>query len=358
MRRILILLLCAMLPLCSGCNESIEEVDMDLITDGEEVECGGVSDNSDPNASKTIQSDKLQSFYLKFEADMPISVPITEDTRAAVYPSGMYEFSMAKEKGRVLVHADFAGEVFDFDAEEEALKRFDKVLKENNVAAMNGHSQRNSALGTYIDLNAVYEDGESITVYAEGGASVIPNYWDDSIYVGFFDGLMEECTGTSIAGTLVEDMSDPDAPKEFTSTKIHEIYVEFNTDVSPSRRGGYPYGRYRLQLRRDGLAYTYIDKNCALWRDFDVVMQFDAGDEDFKAFQDWITERNLQAANGWDKKSTVDPSLSLQFHIYYESGETLSIEAQGESAMPATWDTVAFLDLVRSLANAHNMDIM
>lgn len=325
---------------------------------GQVPEAGGVEDYSNPSAVKEIESDKLQEFRLRCENSMGVSVPSKDGSSAPMtYPAGYYTFEMFKKDDGASVTADFAGEVFKFDVDEEELTNLAKFLKDPNVASMNGHSQRNSALGTHIDLEAVYESGEKISIYAEGGASVIPNNWDERVYVEYFDGLVEKYTGQSYGASLIEDNSDPDAVKNFTSDTISEIYVEFDTSARPSERGGFDYGKYRFQVRKGGLPYVGIETNGAVWKDAYVVTSFDMTDEDIAAFQSWLEEKNYLSLNGWDKKSTTDSYTKLELHVYYENGESLMIDARGDSAMPPGWNSAEMLQFIEDFAESHGTTI-
>ena len=325
---------------------------------GQVPEAGGVEDYSNPSAVKEIESDKLQEFRLRCENSMGVSVPSKDGSSAPMtYPAGYYTFEMFKKDDGASVTADFAGEVFKFDVDEEELSNLAKFLKDYDVASMNGHSQRNSALGTYIDLNVLYESGEKISVYAEGGASVVPYNWDETIYVEFFDGLVKKYTGQSYGESLVEDNSDPDAVKDFTSDQISEIYLEFDADRDNLKRGGFDYGKYRFQVKKGGLPYSGIETNAAVWKDAYVVTSFDMTDEDIAAFQNRIEEKNYLSLNGWDKTSKTASYTELELHVYYDNGESLMIDARGDSAMPPGWDSTKMLQFIQEFAESHGTTI-
>ncbi len=323
----------------------------------EYVESGGVADTSDPSAPKVIKSDEITSFSLQTLVDQPLTIPAEEGRETdTTYPTGTYGFSMERSGAEVSVKIDFPEESYEFVTDEEALKKLDDLLKDHDVASMNGHAQRNSALGTYIDLDVKYASGESISVYAEGGAAVVPNAWNDGYFITFFDGLLEENTGHSLASTLVEDNSDPDAVKDFTSDKIKEIYVEFGKQYY-SEDGAFPYGDYRFQYMDRNLPYEGIESNTALWLEYDTVGEFDSDQEDLEMIQGWLKDRGFLEYNGWDKDSNVLSHPTLTMHIYYESGETLSIEGRGQDAIPTAWDADEFLHLLEDIAQRHGTSL-
>ncbi|MBR3308192.1 MAG: hypothetical protein IKI75_13190 [Lachnospiraceae bacterium] len=354
MKRIVLLSICAVL--LAGCGNGGDE--MFGIWNNRNAEARGVTDRSDPKADKNITSEDLKSFSLTFESQ-GCTVPSEDGSSGpAVYPWGRYSFEMKEDGGAVTVKADFAGDNYEFEADASELKNLARMLKDNNVSAMNGHSKRNSALGDYIDLEADYAGGEKISIYAEGGASAVPYEWRDDIYLTFFDELVERYTGQSFSDSKIEDNSDPDAVKSFSSDEIKEIYVEFGTDPVNGNRKGFPYGTYRLQLKGEGLPYTYVDKTCAVWRDNGVVAQFDHSDEDLQALKDWIEQKGFKALNGWDKNGTAGSSISMELHVYYADGESLMLDARGEAAMPPGWDPIEFLQLVQSIAEKHGETLL
>ncbi|MCR5734226.1 MAG: hypothetical protein K6G22_06450 [Lachnospiraceae bacterium] len=335
-------------------------------------ENGGLTDNSDNNVSKEIKSDELVSFYLKTEADDYVRIdPQTGEGSPVIYPYGMYTFEMKEEDDKAVVKAVFAdaddhrfideemtGE-YEFTTDKKALKELDSLMKEHNVPYYNGHAKRNSALGTYIDLDASYASGETLSVYAEGGYSARPTGWDDGFFIAFFDELVKENTGKAYCEDLVEDNSDPEAVKEFSSDQIREIYAELTPDYDHSSvNDEIPYKRYRIQYRSDGLTfYEGVETNCALWTDDFLSEQFDVSDEDIKDIQKWIEDRGLLKYNGWDKKSRISSRMKCTLHVYYESGESLSIDGYGQDAIPAEWDPIEFLSMFRDIAREQGVEL-
>lgn len=325
--------------------------------DDEQIETGGVADHSDPKAPKSIESRDLESFHLRMEVDFTVTIPAKEgEESATVYPTGMYDLSMERVGGDVAVKIDFPDASYEFMTDDSAIISLEELLREHNVASMNGHSQRNSALGTYIDLEAKYASGERISIYAEGGASVIPNGWSEDYFIAFFDGILTKETGKSYASNLVEDNSDPDAVKEFTSDVIGEIYVEFDPDAGSYGTSEFEYGDYRFQyMKGRNLPYEGVETNAALWIDYDKACEFDCDEEDLNTFNAWIRDCGFQAQNGWNKSTTLPSDMRLELHVSYENGEFLTIEGDGKDALPAAWDPEAFLNMLQDMAERHGV---
>lgn len=320
---------------------------------------GGTTDFSNPNAPKKIKSDDLVSFHLKTEESQRVRVADeTGGARSLIYPSGMYTFDMKESDGKITVHAEFSDKAFDFDADEAALAALNQLIKENDVAAMNGHSASNSALGTFIDLEAVYADGERIDIYAEGGVAAVPYGWHSDIFIAFFDKLMQEYTGTAFADSLVEDHSVPGAVKDFSGAKITCIYIEFCPDYDTSSMADeIPFADYRFQYQEGGVPVVGATGDCALFMDNGMTGEFTASDDDKQALGDWFKDRGLWELNGWDKESTVSRNMDLTLHIYFDNDTELSIEGEGADAIPPAWDPIEFLQFLRDMAAGHGVDL-
>ena len=340
---------------CSGQHTP----DMEAGRDGgyRSQECGGTEDRSDVNASKVIASDELASFSATFEK-REVYIGGADAAEGWVYPNGRYRFEMKKDEdeGGVSVTADFAGEVYTFTAGPETPGRLNRLLKDNDVAAMNGHSKWNSALDTYISLSAVYADGETISIYAEGGASTIPDGWNCIIYIRFFDGLMEECTGQSVWETYITDNSDPDAPKEFTSQELRYIYANFYYRYGLTKAEGEKRpGRYLLHMDFDHLRYAGIDENCTIWRDSELLGRFDADEKDAVIIQEWISSHDLISMNGMEKTCEIDSYQSLELTVCYADESELSIHVYGTAVIPRQWDSDSFMELIDQIAKRHGV---
>lgn len=154
------------------------------------VECGGLADSSNKKAPKTIHSNVLTSFSLDF-IEEGLHGPVKKG--AEYFPVGRY--SLRAERQGDLAHFRIFCDrrettmplVFEKDLDATALDDLHALLMEHNVPAVNGSSLKNSALGTFIDFKALYDSGETLSVYAKGGASTVPNGWcGTDVFVTFF----------------------------------------------------------------------------------------------------------------------------------------------------------------------------
>ena len=147
------------------------------------AEGGGVSDRSDPNAPKFVNSTEITSFQVSFYHDGHyvirdrVAVLLNPDTR----PIGNYRFSAVREKGGARIVAEFSPsddrlpcEKYDFTAPSSALDELHAELIANKLPEINGFSKRNSALGVDFSVDVQYASGETIRAYGRGGASCSP----------------------------------------------------------------------------------------------------------------------------------------------------------------------------------------
>ena len=153
------------------------------------IDGGNISDNSIKNAPKEIKSDELKKFSLSFlEENAGINLNPEE-----MIPRGKYFLSAERTEtgAHFIFECDRLDSVpvlrFEKDFDSTALDELQKIIREKNIAAVNGHGKSNSALGVFIDFDAEYLSGETLSVYAKGGASTVPNEWCGAkVFADFF----------------------------------------------------------------------------------------------------------------------------------------------------------------------------
>ena len=162
----------------------------------DEVIDGGTTDYSNNNAPKTITSENIIRFSLTVEDDtieynnfygrFVMEIEPTAKGFKMSLSCGQYSNSDVKyfSKSRII--------------DKNTLKELQAIIKEHNIASINGHSKWNSALGNYINLHIVYDTGETINVNAEGGCAVVPDNWNQDWFLNFFfDKLDIQCDKTN-----------------------------------------------------------------------------------------------------------------------------------------------------------------
>ena len=156
-------------------------------------EDGGTRDTSVRHASPVvISSTEISSFRLKFEYSRDYD---EEDELRGRYPSGWYDLRLEKTENGANCHLEYwtqsePSRKADFPVNDDALARLDRLLKEHDVAQIDGHSMWNSALGDFMNLEVNYESGEQIYASGEGGG-VKPNakYYQEEWFIDFFRAL-------------------------------------------------------------------------------------------------------------------------------------------------------------------------
>lgn len=156
---------------------------------------GGLVDLSNHRAPKVIQSNTITEFSLQFKEERSIGRESIFDGKSTIasYPAGNYLLE-AKRKGdtaHFYLMCDRNGAVnpliFKKEVPMEALDELQAIIKKYNLAAINGSSLWNSALGTMLKLVVCYDSDEQLSVYAEGGVSTLPNGWcGTEVFLDFF----------------------------------------------------------------------------------------------------------------------------------------------------------------------------
>ncbi|MBR2216430.1 MAG: hypothetical protein IJ849_11855 [Selenomonadaceae bacterium] len=167
----------------AGCSSQYVEKDG-------EVTCGGIADSSDSQAPKVIRSDNITKFSLRFLDD---GATIRKEADQDPFPVGWYLLTAepSAEGAVFTLTCDRKGSLtplkFTQALPADSLKELAALIREKDLAAVNGSSKRNTALGTLIDLQVSYDSGEKITVYAEGGVSTVPYGWcGGHVFTEFF----------------------------------------------------------------------------------------------------------------------------------------------------------------------------
>ncbi|MBE6709415.1 MAG: hypothetical protein E7578_09270 [Ruminococcaceae bacterium] len=162
-----------------------------------DIICGKTKDNSDKNAKKHIDSTELISFSLKLNDHV-------KACESEMYLSAEYSVFLKDGKSEVSVRFGEDKTSFAFTADVTVLETLERIIRKNELAQFNGHSMRNSAIGSYLDLCADYASGEKITMYGKGGYAVIPYGFSAEPYVDFFTILCREYGyGVSVSNTGV-----------------------------------------------------------------------------------------------------------------------------------------------------------
>ena len=167
-------------PVCFAADEDVEED-------------GGTRDTSVRHTSPVvISSTEIASFKLRFEFNKDFD---EKDEGRGRYPSGWYDLRLEKTENGADCHLEYWTQSeprrkADFPVKADALSRLDALLKEHDVAQIDGHSMWNSALGDFMNLEVRYESGEQIDASGEGGGvKPDPKYYQEEWFIDFFRAL-------------------------------------------------------------------------------------------------------------------------------------------------------------------------
>ncbi len=155
---------------------------------------GGLEDCSNPQAPKVIHSNTITKFSLHFAEEGLVGLPASEEkTTRPPFPAGTYTLSAERQgnQSHFELICDRYGTVtplrFAKDLPASALDELQAIIQKHNLAAINGSSLRNSALGTALSFHVDYDTDETLSVYAEGGASTLPPGWcGTTVFLEFF----------------------------------------------------------------------------------------------------------------------------------------------------------------------------
>ena len=333
-------------------------------TKQEEPVSGGVSDYSDKNAAKTIESDDLRSFEYDFNyygdefarghylLKIELAAAETADdgeeiTDGEPYGAGGAAYSVSIDTAEPL---ELSG-----TADASVMRDLAALIKENNTAALNGWNKYNSALGSDMSFEAVYGSGEKISILARGGVSAAPDL-DPTPYIRFFDELAQR-DGGSVFAYSFEDDSDPDAPKKIMSDTLTEFHIKVYNDTSRNGDGfmnGFYWGNWYISYNRKYKTYADHDENCCVQTKTGNYF-FDLSDEAADRLGHLLKDMGLEKLNGYD---VTDKNGGYEYNLSaYYGEETLRVEVSGRRAVPEAFDYEKILAFFRDYCRESGVDV-
>ena len=145
-------MLCLLGYLCMGCSRGTEA----NVTNGYEDEpvCGGITDLTDHDAPKEIQSDEINDYYARFYSSWRW---MGEDDH-------FFEFSVKHdENGQLTVYENYSGN--HVPADEELLSSLQAVIRKYKLTSWNGYYKTTAGLPPEFqpcNLNVNYVSGEHL----------------------------------------------------------------------------------------------------------------------------------------------------------------------------------------------------
>ncbi len=117
---------------------------------------------------------------------------------------------------------------FNFEADEKVLDELQEIIKEHEVAKLDGYYKRNTALGEGFDLEIAYESGDKISAHAKGGYAVMPDkYWDEKWFLAYIDRVMRDYDYyLDYEENQLEDIGEADIPEQVIENPGWEYYCD------------------------------------------------------------------------------------------------------------------------------------
>ena len=128
-------------------------------TDTDEIDGGVITDATDAEAPKTVDSEEISEFYCNF-----CYITVVGDE---IIPAGFYELSAKLSGENVSCEFDYYGndeEYKAFTSDKDFLKKLDAIVKKYNLPSFNGMYYFVSGLGANYGtkLDITYLSGESV----------------------------------------------------------------------------------------------------------------------------------------------------------------------------------------------------
>ena len=135
-----------------------------------------------------ISSTEIEVFNLRCSYFSP---PYDNEEKMKWYPAGDYSFHLIRtSKGarcRIEFHSYSDNREEEFDADTFALTRLDRLLKERDVAQLDGYSVHSPGAANHMDLLVQYAGGERIA--ATGLPPQNNKYFNEEWFIDFFRNL-------------------------------------------------------------------------------------------------------------------------------------------------------------------------
>lgn len=146
----------------------------------------------------------------------------------------------------------------------------------------------------------------------------------------------------------IRDLSE-DRPKQIESEEIREFLLSFYVDY-PGEYGlddDWPCGHYSWTVELPAYGTRQMEFN--IYGDSYIILRFsEEVNEDWtKGLAKALTDCGAAAQNGYHKRNEEDRH-SWSLWVKYESGETLSVRAEGAAAEEMPFDLAALLEYART----------
>lgn len=312
MKKYLVLTLCLFIACLIGCkgntNTDKEDNKNDNENENEEPICGGVTNKTNYDAPKVINSDKLVSF----------SVGFYHEDKYDKSEGRYYTFVLEPDtSGKIILKDSYVGE--GFEVPESVFDGVSKIIKKYDLAKANGVNKITAGLPPEYeecDFTAVYDSGESISFAENSDPS---SDWGREL-IDYF------------AVIFAEHGDD-----QYLTPMISGVITCFN-----------------LEIQKDNILYIYsTDGENQIYKSiYDVEKEemldevcVDSNQEYYDGILEIVRDMEIRDFENYESSSDFDPGAYYDFFIEYDSGDRMS----GASCDPETIDR--FMPLGTELMN-------
>lgn len=321
---------------------------------------GGIQEHRS-SASTAIASTELVSAEISFDDSGRRS---EEPEEYAKHPPGFYQLSLKKstqgaEYSAICKQGSPDGEkIIDlqFTADTAALVSLEQLIREKNVAAVNGMSRVGTAVKGTTEFDAVYASGEEIHASAEGGAELPTDSFQTDWFVDWFRSTAE-AAGKEFCNPLIMYV-DPAASRNLPDADIVLFDLSCRHSLAEEPDSAWQAGYYSMRMGSiDGslqcvLGYQPEGAERMSFRSVSV------SESSMAALKALLQERQTAMLNGY--RRIEDTSLTqLRLQIDFADGRCITANAQGLSSAVKPYiyyEDSWYLDFFRHLAAADSAD--
>ncbi len=279
-------------------------------TDVEEPICGGVTDKTDPDASKSIKSDEITDFYTNFYLAWRWRGDDRDD-----YRTHQFEFSV-KPDGTGKLSASESNSGVSLPADEKLLKALQAVIREDGLESENGVYEVTAGLPPEYwpcELTVSYDSGEKLTFTEDNNPDA---EWAEDIYDIF-------------AGWFKENGDDSLYPDKYTAKATrfsleyydHGEIMDFSTALKDVN-GNTPV-----------LPDDYYDRITEIFSKYDMALKYDFSMFNHEELLINNHDLGFYGMSGhkpdYDEPDSEDAFVDI--YVEYDDGDRFNIETKKES---------------------------
>lgn len=279
----------------------------------EEPISGGVTDNTDYNAPKVIESDNLVSLLVGFYHDFKF------DRGHGMY----YTFYLEPdENGKLILKDNSVDEGFEVD--KSVLKGAQEIIRKNNLAAVNGIHKTTAGLPPEYQpcfIEAKYDSGEYISYTANSDPTsewgedfvdyfgqIVADNGDDRYLTAKLSGTIKRFSLDIKSGDLLYSYDKINVPVSGTPSGIKEIIEGTDTNEYEVKLNRLIYDLAKEEILDDTIAEPSPEY-------YEGLMQI-ISENEIRDFDNNCTSSDLVDSD--------NPTDYFDFYIEFESGDRMS----------------------------------